>query len=64
VHRVLPGIQAAFVSIGLDKDAFLYVEDVAPHPSEFEAEPGGAVAAGSEVASVERPRIDDLVKEG
>ena len=29
VHRVLPGMQAAFVSIGLDRDAFLYVEDVA-----------------------------------
>ena len=27
VHRVLPGMQAAFVSIGLDRDAFLYVED-------------------------------------
>ena len=23
VHRVLPGMQAAFVSIGLDRDAFL-----------------------------------------
>ncbi len=32
VHRVLPGMQAAFVSIGLERDAFLYVEDVAPHP--------------------------------
>ena len=29
VHRVLPGMQAAFVSIGLERDAFLYVEDVA-----------------------------------
>ena len=30
VHRVLPGMQAAFVSIGLDRDAFLYVEDALP----------------------------------
>ena len=29
MHRVLPGMQAAFVSIGLDRDAFLYVEDAA-----------------------------------
>ncbi|MEO8275116.1 MAG: Rne/Rng family ribonuclease [Thermoanaerobaculia bacterium] len=28
VSRVLPGMQAAFVDIGLDRDAFLYVADV------------------------------------
>src|SRR5262252_3403646 len=28
VSRVLPGMQAAFVEIGLEKDAFLYVADV------------------------------------
>lgn len=28
VTRVLPGMQSAFVDIGQDKDAFLYVEDV------------------------------------
>lgn len=28
VVRVLPGMQSAFVDIGLEKDAFLYVEDV------------------------------------
>ena len=31
VQRVLPGMQAAFVNIGLDKAAFLYVADVLPH---------------------------------
>ena len=30
VQRVLPGMQAAFVEIGLDKAAFLYVGDVVP----------------------------------
>jgi len=30
VQRVLPGMQAAFVEIGLDKAAFLYVGDVGP----------------------------------
>ncbi len=30
VTRVLPGMQAAFVDIGLERDAFLYVADVAP----------------------------------
>ncbi|MFY9552095.1 MAG: Rne/Rng family ribonuclease, partial [Thermoanaerobaculia bacterium] len=71
VHRVLPGIQAAFVSIGLDRDAFLYVEDAAPHALELEAEEeeeeeeGKAGAeARAEASPADRPRIDDLVKEG
>jgi ribonuclease G len=37
VQRVLPGMQAAFVEIGLDKAAFLYVGDVVP-PEEDEAD--------------------------
>jgi ribonuclease G len=60
VHRVLPGIQAAFVSIGLDRDAFLYVEDAVAHSAELEPETGTV----EPFASAERPRIDDLVKEG
>ncbi|MEM9193249.1 MAG: ribonuclease E/G, partial [Myxococcota bacterium] len=31
VTRVLPGMQAAFIDIGLDRAAFLHVEDVLPH---------------------------------
>jgi ribonuclease G len=64
VHRVLPGMQAAFVSIGLDRDAFLFVEDAAARATEpdfAEADPAGTVP---EAAGAERPRIDDLVKEG
>ncbi len=60
VHRVLPGIQAAFVAIGLDRDAFLYVEDAVAHSADLEPE----TAAAEEPAAAERPRIDDLVKEG
>ncbi|MBN2373617.1 Rne/Rng family ribonuclease [bacterium] len=36
VTRVLPGMQAAFLDIGLQKDAFLYVMDVADSITEFE----------------------------
>jgi len=36
VVRVLPGMQAAFVDIGLKRTAFLYVTDVYDHLSEFE----------------------------
>jgi ribonuclease G len=40
IQRVLPGMQAAFVDLGLDKAAFLYVGDiVAPEvPVEDEAD--------------------------
>ncbi len=36
VVRVLPGMQAAFIDIGLERTAFLYVTDVYDHLSEFE----------------------------
>jgi ribonuclease G len=76
VHRVLPGMQAAFVSIGLDRDAFLYVDDAARGSADFELsnedkdndkdedkhdEEDAEGAQGSESA---RPLIDDLVREG
>ncbi|MBW1973797.1 MAG: Rne/Rng family ribonuclease [Deltaproteobacteria bacterium] len=35
VVKVLPGMQAAFVDIGLDKAAFLYVSDVYPYLEEY-----------------------------
>ncbi len=51
VTRVLPGMQAAFVDIGLDRAAFLHVEDVIP-AEDFEALAGeggnGHGAAGGE----------------
>ena len=36
VSKVLPGMQCAFVDIGLDRDAFLYVSDVIDTVEEFE----------------------------
>ena len=38
VTRVLPGMQSAFVDIGLERDAFLYVSDFLELPSEEEEE--------------------------
>jgi ribonuclease G len=37
VVRVLPGMQAAFVEIGLNRTGFIYISDVYDHISEFEA---------------------------
>jgi len=61
VHRVLPGMHAAFLSIGLERDAFLYVEDVLPRTVEADGEERDD-AEGS--ASNDRPRIEDLLREG
>jgi ribonuclease G len=63
VRRVLPGMHAAFVSIGLDRDAFLYVEDVLPRAVE-EAEVEPEEPSGEAEEEVSRPRIEELVKEG
>src|SRR5580693_5699759 len=37
VTRVLPGMQSAFVDIGLERDAFLYVSDFFEDNDEYEA---------------------------
>lgn len=76
VVRVLPGMQAAFVDIGLDRAAFLYVGDVGvdvssppvvvgvDDDSPTEGDDPRLVEAPSEEAVVERPLIQDLIKEG
>jgi len=80
VQRVLPGMQAAFVEIGLDKAAFLYVGDVVPPDDEpdepepsstsSEGEPkdddeGASARAPSRKKKGRRPeRIEDVLKQG
>jgi Rne/Rng family ribonuclease len=59
VTRVLPGMQAAFVDIGLEKAAFLYVDDVYVHSEIWADEEGEssdsqvvvAAGAGGEIIS-------------
>lgn len=57
VANVLPGMQAAFIDIGLEKNAFLYVED---------AFPGRVTGSEEEVDEPQqvRPNIGDLLREG
>ena len=65
VQRVLPGMHAAFISIGLDRQAFLYVEDVVPRAIDRDGD--NAEDSPDErplPAEAARPHIDDLVKEG
>lgn len=71
VVRVLPGMQAAFVDIGLERAAFLYAGDIYPEflernePSHIE-DPEATIAEASPRANPRSgtPPIEDLVKEG
>ncbi len=60
VTRVLPGMQAAFVDVGLDKAAFLYVDDIYVHPevmgeeTEVAEEADGSEEEETETSETER----------
>src|SRR5437764_4192941 len=65
VMRVLPGMQSAFVDIGLERDAFLYVSDFFDEEEEFErivvdkSKTESAEAARAHAAErIERARIE------
>ncbi len=68
VIRVLPGMQAAFVDIGLEKAAFLYVADVHDEMEAVEQFVEGASqhAKPNEGGDEDRqlPPIEDLLQEG
>jgi ribonuclease G len=59
VSRVLPGMQAAFVDIGFEKDAFLYVADVRDEWEDYDDAPSEEEPLPRSATS-----IDELLKEG
>jgi ribonuclease G len=78
VCRVLPGMQSAFVDVGLEKDAFLYVEDVGDEVDDFdrfgatfgadevrdEANGNGGTGPNGQAEPQILPSIDELLREG
>jgi ribonuclease G len=74
VKRVLPGMQAAFVDLGIEKSAFLYVGDIRGAPEDFRAlfsdssddESQGKKKDKKDKKAADKrgARIEDLVKEG
>ena len=58
VSRVVPGIQAAFVDLGLDRDAFLFAGDMQRSRN------AARRANEEEAAPVEQPSISELVQQG
>lgn len=55
ISRVLPGMQAAFVDIGLEKAAFLHASDIVPHTE---------CVAESEKEQFQARDISELVRQG
>jgi ribonuclease G len=67
VVRVLPGMQAAFVEIGLDRAAFLYVGDIYPDVlalNQVADEESAADEASRSTPKAGQPPIQDLLREG
>ena len=58
VENVLPGMQAAFVDIGLDKNAFLYVGDITSDQSVFE------FSGGMSLKDTKDLSIDNIISRG
>lgn len=70
VNRVLPGMQASFVDIGLERHAFLHVSDVVapedhdPLPAEGGAGQGGAKPKSRRTTVSRRTPIREVLREG
>lgn len=60
VVRVLPGMQAAFIDIGLERAAFLYVGDVRDEDFIYE----GGEEWSKDLIDKEKPKIQELLTEG
>src|SRR5690242_19173332 len=65
VMRVLPGMQSAFVDVGLERDAFLYVSDFFDEEAEFERivvdksrKGDAATAARAAAEHIEKSRVE------
>jgi len=56
VSRVMPGMQAAFVEIGLERAAFLHASDI--------VRPQIAVDENGEASAIPMPPINELVRDG
>ncbi|GAC1456140.1 MAG: ribonuclease G [Gemmatimonadaceae bacterium] len=73
VSKVLPGMQCAFIDLGLERDGFLYVSDVVDTIEEFDRlesedeaadDNGGQAGRGKGRDRGPQPKIEELIKEG
>ncbi len=62
VANILPGMQAAFIDVGLDKNAFLYAGDILSGEQDFEFD---VDAEGEQIKKkLEIPNIKDVLRPG
>jgi ribonuclease G len=77
VSKVLPGMQSSFIDVGLERDGFLYVDDVIDTMEEFdklagddddeprgESGKGEGGSGGRRNGDKPRPKIEELLREG
>jgi ribonuclease G len=64
VTKVLPGMQSAFVDLGLERDAFLYVSDVIEDIEEYESESHDELHLDDVPQHRPETSISDLLREG
>ena len=64
VTKVLPGMQSAFVDLGLERDAFLYVSDVIEDLEEYESETPDELHLDDVPSHRPEASIADLLREG
>ncbi|HUP46721.1 MAG TPA: Rne/Rng family ribonuclease [Thermoanaerobaculia bacterium] len=64
VTKVLPGMQSAFVNLGLDRDAFLYVSDVLEELAELDNESPEDLTLDEVPPPRPETSIADLLREG
>lgn len=62
VQNVLSGMQAAFVDIGLEKNAFLYAGDIQVDTADFKFSDGGVNLAPGRIQDMVKPGQDILVQ--
>src|SRR5262247_3612896 len=69
VSKVLPGMQSSFIEVGLERDGFLYVDDVVDTMDEFDKlasddDEGGGRERQNGDRDRPKPKIEDLLREG
>jgi Rne/Rng family ribonuclease len=66
VSKVLPGMQSAFVDLGLERDGFLYVSDVVSTTDQFDQleASDGEVPAAAEVIQPPQPSVEEPAAAG
>src|SRR6058998_3880077 len=68
VSKVLPGMQSSFIDLGLERDGFLYVDDVVDTMEEFDKLAGDDEDEGPKGERRDgdrpKPKIEELLREG